>query len=274
MVCKDFLNFNIVIVSALAILNDWKEVGYMQPLVLLSNKLPLFIEINSYFNNQGWFIRNITDPKDVVKLVEKEDIAGLLWDFSITDMKQSLKILKTLRSKISGPIIVLAPAKEKKRRSLFYNINIDSFITKPFEYPELVAKVKQLFWVYDKFSITKDSRKATRKEFKNETVQYNDIVIDFKHYRVTHKGFDLGLTPKEFSLFWYLVQHRGKVMSRDQLLEGVWGYDATGSSRTVDIHISHLRDKLVERSKSLNCIKTVRGFGYVLDSDYPLVSEK
>lgn len=58
----------------------------MQPLVLLSNKLPLFIEINSYFNSQGWFIRNVTDPKDVEKLVEKEDIAGLLWDFSITDM--------------------------------------------------------------------------------------------------------------------------------------------------------------------------------------------
>lgn len=246
----------------------------MQPLVLLSNKLPLFIEINGYFNNQGWFIRNITDPKDVEKLVEKEEIAGLLWDFSITDLHQSLKILKSLRSKISGPIIVLAPAKEKKRRSLFYNINIDSFITKPFEYPELVAKVKQLFWVYDRFSITKDVPKNSRKELKNETVKFNDIVIDFKHYRVTHNGYDLGLTPKEFSLFWYLVQHRGKVMSRDQLLEGVWGYDSAGSSRTIDIHISHLRDKLAERSQSPDCIKTVRGFGYVLDNDYPLVSGK
>ncbi|WP_119325837.1 response regulator transcription factor [Companilactobacillus musae] len=246
----------------------------MQPLVLLSNKLSLFIEINGYFNNQGWFIRNVTDPREVEKVVENEHIAGLLWDFSITDMNQSLKILKSLRNKIAGPIIVLAPAKEKRRRSLFYNINIDSFITKPFEYPELVAKVKQLFWVYDKFSITKGSSKGAPKEIKSETIKYNDIVIDFKHYRVTHNGYDLGLTPKEFSLFWYLVQHRGKVMSRDQLLEGVWGYDSTGSSRTVDIHISHLRDKLAERSHSQDCIRTVRGFGYVLDNDYPLVSEK
>lgn len=138
----------------------------MQPLVLLSNKLSLFIEINGYFNNQGWFIRNITDPKEVEKLVEKEDIAGLLWDYTITDMNQSLKILKSIRSKISGPIIVLAPAKEKKRRSLFYNINIDSFITRPFEYPELVAKVKQLFWVYDRFSITKDSAKKAKQNYK------------------------------------------------------------------------------------------------------------
>lgn len=246
----------------------------MQPLVLLSNKLPLFIEINSYFNSQGWFIRNVTDPKDVEKLVEKEDIAGLLWDFSITDMSQSLKILKSIRSKISGPIIILAPAREKKRRSLFYNINIDSFITKPFDYTELVAKVKQLFWVYDKFSINKEVPKGSRATLKNETIKYNDIVIDFKHYRVTHNGYDLRLTPKEFSLFWYLVQHRGKVMSCDQLLEGVWGYDAAGSTRTVDIHISHLRDKLAESSKSEDFIKTVRGFGYVLDNDYPLVSEK
>jgi len=86
----------------------------VQPLVLLSNKLSLFIEINGYFNNQGWFIRNITDPKEVEKLVEHEDIAGLLWDYTITDMNQSLKILKSVRSKISGPIIVLAPAKEKR----------------------------------------------------------------------------------------------------------------------------------------------------------------
>ena len=243
----------------------------MQPLVLLSNKLSLVIEINGYFNNQGWFIRNVTDPKEVEKLVEKEDVAGLLWDSTITDMNQSLKILKSLRSKVSGPIIVLAPTKDKKRRSLFYNINIDSFITKPFEYPELVAKVKQLFWVYDRFSITSDSKKEAT--YQTERVKYNDIVIYFKHYRVTHNGFDLGLTPKEFSLFWYLVQHRGKVLSRDQILEGVWGYDSAGSTRTVDIHISHLRDKLAEKSDSQNCIKTVRGFGYVLDNQYPLVSE-
>lgn len=246
----------------------------MQPLVLLSNKLPLFIEINGYFNNQGWFIRNVTDPNEVEKLVENEDASGLLWDSSITSMSQSLRILKSLRNKISGPIIVLAPAKDKKKRSLFYNINIDSFITRPFEYPELVAKVKQLFWVYDRFSITNDLKKGKKQEYRTETVKYNDIVIDFKHYKVTHRGYDIGLTPKEFSLFWYLVQHRGKVLSRDQLLEGVWGYDSTGSSRTVDIHISHLRDKLAEKSATKDCIKTVRGFGYVLDNQYPLVSEK
>ncbi|MQS75712.1 winged helix-turn-helix transcriptional regulator [Companilactobacillus halodurans] len=245
----------------------------MQPLVLLSNRLPLFIEINSHFNRQGWFIRNVTDPKQVEEVVEEENIAGLLWDFSTMDIKRSLKILKTLRNKISGPIIVLAPAKEKKNRSLFYNINIDSFLTNPIDYTELVAKIKQLFWVYGKFSIRKDLPKVSKKEFKNRRVKYNDVVIDFKHYRVTHNGYDLGLTPKEFSLFWYLIQHRGKVMSREQLLEGVWGYDATGSSRTVDIHISHLRDKLAVRSKSQDCIKTVRGFGYVLDNKYPLVSE-
>lgn len=244
----------------------------MQPLVLLSNKLPLFIEINRSFNKQGWFLQNITDPEEVEELAEKEEIAGLLWDFTITDLNSSIKILKSLRNKISVPIIVLAPAKEKKRRSLFYNINIDSFITKPFEYPELVAKVKQLFWVYNKFSIRREKH-PIKKGSKKNTIKYNDIVIDFKHYRVTHNGYDIGLTPKEFSLFWYLIQHRGKVMSRDQLLEGVWGYDSIGSSRTVDIHISHLRDKLAEKSKSQNCIKTVRGFGYVLDNKYPLVSE-
>jgi Response regulator containing a CheY-like receiver domain and an HD-GYP domain len=125
--------------------------------------LSLFIEINGYFNNQGWFIRNVTDPNEVEKLVENEEVAGLLWDSSITSMSQSLKILKSLRNKISGPIIVLAPAKDKKKRSLFYNINIDSFITRPFEYPELVAKVKQLFWVYDRFSITNDLKRTRNK---------------------------------------------------------------------------------------------------------------
>ncbi|WP_334329089.1 winged helix-turn-helix transcriptional regulator [Companilactobacillus sp. HBUAS59699] len=242
----------------------------MRPLVLLSKNLPLFIEMNSYCNSQGWFIHNMTTPEKTVEMVNDDDVSGLIWDLSTTDLKTSLNTLKEIRDKIDGPIIVLSPTKKKDECKLFYDINVDAYLVEPLSYPELISKFKQLFWVYDKFAVNQ-AKKKIEKNVKH-TVQCHDLSIDLKHFRVSHEGVDLGLTPKEFSLLWYLMQHRGQVLSREQLLSGVWGYDAAGSSRTIDIHISHLRDKLEENPSSPTWIKTVRGFGYILDNDYPLVA--
>lgn len=117
----------------------------MQPLVLLSNKLPLFIEINRSFNKQGWFLQNITDPEEVEELAEKEEIAGLLWDFTITDLNSSIKILKSLRNKISGPIIVLAPAKDKKDVLCFTTLILIASSLNHLNIPNWLLKLSNCF---------------------------------------------------------------------------------------------------------------------------------
>ncbi|APX71126.1 two-component system response regulator [Companilactobacillus allii] len=242
----------------------------MRPLVLLSKNLPLFIEMNSYCNSQGWFIHNMTSPQKTVEMVDNNNVSGLIWDLATTDLQTSLEILEKIRNKVDGPIIVLSPIKKRNERKLFYDINVDSYLVAPLEYPELIAKFKQLFWVYDKFAVNEARKQLSRDT--NTTVKCHDLSIDLKHYRVSQSGNDLGLTPKEFSILWYLMQHRGQVLSRDQLIAGVWGYDNAGSTRTIDIHISHLRDKLEKNPQEPQWIKTVRGFGYILNNDYPLVS--
>jgi Response regulators consisting of a CheY-like receiver domain and a winged-helix DNA-binding domain len=242
----------------------------MRPLVLLSNRLPLFIEINRHCNNQGWFIHNTTNPDKTVELVNNNDVAGLILDLSAIGLNAAVETVKKIRNKINGPILVLSEKDEKKEKSLFYDLKVDSYLAEPLEYSEFMSKIRQLFWVYDKLMQNKDAKKLKVSD-EQQLVKCDDLSLDFKHYRVVQDGVDIGLTPKEFGLLWYLLQHRGQVLSRDQLMEGVWGYDGVSSSRTVDIHISHLRDKLEDNPQSPRWIKTVRGFGYLLANDYPLV---
>jgi two-component system alkaline phosphatase synthesis response regulator PhoP len=96
-------------------------------------------------------------------------------------------------------------------------------------------------------------------------IRVGDLLIDAEGYEVTKQGSAIDLTPKEFELLLYMVNHRGKVLSRDQLLNAVWNYDYIGDSRIVDVHVSHLRDKIEDDSRNPAYIKTVRGIGYKLE---------
>lgn len=248
----------------------------MKPLVLLSNNLSLFIEINRHCNDQGWFISNMTDPNKTLDLVQDEEVSGLIWDLSAAPLKQYVSEMKLIRKHIDGPIVVFSQQENQDERINCYNLNIDAYMIQPVDYNELVARLKQLIWVYNRSNkiaeeISNTQSPRNRKE--HSSVKCDNLEIDFKQYRVTNDGIDLGLTPKEFSLLWYLMKHRGQVLSREQLLEGVWGYDTIGSSRIIDIHISHFRDKLETNPQDPTWIKTVRGFGYILDNSYPLVAE-
>lgn len=246
----------------------------MKPLVLLSNNLSLFIEINRHCNDQGWFISNMTDPSKTLDLVQDEEVSGLIWDLSAAPLKEHTRELKLIRKNIDGPIIVFAPEENHDERIKSYGLNIDAYLIEPLDYVELISRLKQLFWVYNRSdNLEDDLSTSSPHRSDHASVKCDKLEIDFKQYRVTNGGVDLGLTPKEFSLLWYLMKHRGQVLSRDQLLEGVWGYDSIGSSRIIDIHISHLRDKLETNPQDPTWIKTVRGFGYILDNSYPLIAE-
>lgn len=249
----------------------------MNPLVLLSNNLSLFIEINRHCNDQGWFISNMTDSKKTVDIVKDQEVSGLIWDLSAAPLKDHLKELRLIRKMINGPMIVFASEENHQERIDCYNLNIDAYLIEPLDFAELMVRLKQLLWVYNRTSITGDEADEISPmdahQANRSSVKCDNLEIDFKQYRVTNDGVDLGLTPKEFSLLWYLMKHRGQVLSRDQLLEGVWGYDSIGSSRIIDIHISHLRDKLESNPQDPAWIKTVRGFGYILDNSYPLIAE-
>jgi DNA-binding response OmpR family regulator len=148
------------------------------------------------------------------------------------------------------PIIMLTARAEESERIVGLEIGADDYLAKPFSPNELVARVKALL---------RRAHRATPEP--GRPLTYGDIVVDTEKHTVALEGRDVTLTAKEFLLLEYLMRHRGRVLSRDHLLEHVWGYRYTGGTRTVDVHVRRLREKLPVLTDAL---ATVKQFGYKL----------
>ncbi|OFW04341.1 MAG: DNA-binding response regulator [Acidobacteria bacterium RIFCSPLOWO2_02_FULL_67_36] len=146
------------------------------------------------------------------------------------------------------PVIILTARGEESDRVAGFELGADDYVTKPFSPKELVARVAA--------RLRRPAAAAPA-----DVVRYDRIVIDVARHTVTSDGTAVRLTAKEFLLLRYLVQHRGRVLSRDVLLTDVWGYQYTGGTRTVDVHVRRLREKLPVLN---DAIETVKQFGYKL----------
>ncbi|MEN3338007.1 MAG: hypothetical protein V7647_1683 [Acidobacteriota bacterium] len=156
------------------------------------------------------------------------------------------------------PVIMLTARGEEGDRIAGLEIGADDYVTKPFSPKELVARVAARLR-----RVAPAAAAALGGKPQAAVARYRNIVIDADRHVVTLDGADVRLTAKEFLLLQYLVQHRGRVLSRDLLLTDVWGYQYTGGTRTVDVHIRRLREKLPVLN---GAIETVKQFGYKLQS--------
>jgi two-component system alkaline phosphatase synthesis response regulator PhoP len=157
------------------------------------------------------------------------------------------------------PIIMLTARAEESDRIVGLEIGADDYLAKPFSPGELVARVRALLRRATRAAAAPSS--GSPAAFAGHTVAYGSIVMDAERHTVTASGDLVTLTAKEFVLFDYFLKHRGRVLSRDVLLTDVWGYRYTGGTRTVDVHIRRLREKLPLLARSL---VTVKQFGYKL----------
>jgi DNA-binding response OmpR family regulator len=155
------------------------------------------------------------------------------------------------------PIIMLTARGEEADRVRGLEIGADDYVTKPFSPKELVARVAALL------------RRIDRRKTPSLVVCYGPITIDVDRHHVHVDGRDVRLTAKEFLLLQYLIEHRGRVLSRDRLLTDVWGYQYTGGTRTVDVHVRRLREKLPLLTTALT---TIKQFGYKLEDSVPAAS--
>lgn len=155
-------------------------------------------------------------------------------------------------------IIMLTARDDEIDRILGLEMGADDYVTKPFSPRELVARVKAVL-----------RRAGDEASNGDGTFQCGDITIDVNKYEVTVRGERIDLTPREFELLHYLAKSMGRVLSRYHLLDKVWGYEFAGDTRIVDVHISHLRDKLEKDPKNPEYIRTVRGVGYKLVQGEP-----
>jgi len=171
--------------------------------------------------------------------------------------KNGYDVCRDLRQKsINTPILMLTAKGETIDKVLGLKLGADDYLTKPFEVIELLARIEALL------------RRAPKTPGNNspEVFNFGDVAIDFKRAEVSKNSQTIELSAMEFKLLQFLIENRGAVHSRNQLLDEVWGYDAMPSTRTVDVHVAWLRQKLEDNPKYPQFIQTVHGFGYKFNS--------
>lgn len=194
---------------------------------------------------------------DGLKMAKEENPDLILLDLMLPGI-DGLEVCKRLRSddKLKNiPIIMLTAKSEEIDKILGLELGADDYITKPFSVRELSARIKAVL------------RRINPLEETNDKFTYSDVEIDYSKHEVKKAGEKVDLTLKEFELLDILIKNKGKVLTRDLLLDKIWGYEYVGETRTVDVHIRHLRQKLEEDDKKPKYIETVRGIGYRFNND-------
>jgi two-component system alkaline phosphatase synthesis response regulator PhoP len=181
---------------------------------------------------------------------------GELFDLIVLDVmlpgRDGFDVARTLRhSGVAAPILMLTARSEVVDRVVGLKLGADDYVTKPFEMIELVARIEALL-----------RRAPAASTTTLERYRFGDIAVDIRRAEVTRHGAPVELSAKEFQLLRYFIEHRGATLSRDELLHEVWGYNAMPSTRTVDVHVAWLRQKLEPNPRIPQFILTMHGLGY------------
>ena len=233
---------------------------------LLMTQQPTLVEqVKLIVQKAQWQVEQVTTPTGLVVKLDGDQYHGVWWDLTNVNLDTTIATVTLIRDQIMGPIMIMTRKITDRLAQKLYQARVDDVILLPFHGAVLTAQTKQRLWVYS--HLTQPKVVALEHDHSlhvEDHQQVGEWQIDEKNYLVTKHGQQIQLTPKEFQLLTYLVNNRGQVLSRDQLVNGVWGYDLLETSRIVDIHISHLRDKLEDDSQHPVHLLTVRGFGYKL----------
>ena len=204
-----------------------------------------------YLEKAGFTADLVTSGREALSSIGAQAPDLLVLDLMLPGV-DGLDVCRAVRGNdrtAAVPIIMLTARAEESERIVGLEIGADDYIAKPFSPNELVARVRALL------------RRAHRKPAQAASVAYGSIVVDSERHTVSSSGRAVTLTAKEFLLLEYLLRHKGRVLSRDVLLTDVWGYKYTGGTRTVDVHVRRLREKLPPLGDAL---VTVKQFGYKL----------
>lgn len=172
-------------------------------------------------------------------------------------------VCREIRKKYNTPIIMLSAKGEVFDKVLGLELGADDYLIKPFDTKEMVARVKAVLRRYEVQKTAAEQTHSAPPEAK-ETVQYEDLCISLSNYSVTYQGKLIEMPPKELELLYFLASHPNQVFTREQLLDQIWGYEYVGETRTVDVHVKRIREKINDHTQwKLN---TVWGIGYKFET--------
>lgn len=203
--------------------------------------------ICEFLKASGYEVLPAYDGEEALALFYENRIALVIADIMLPK-KNGLEVLNYIRSLSQTPVIMLTALGDDYTQIRSFDLQADDYITKPFSPTILVKRVQAVL-----------KRTAAPA---NEPVALGDVLLDFSAYRVTRNGVPIAVTAKELEILKFLIENRGRVVSRQQILDHVWGLDAASSDRTIDTHIKNIRKKL-----NCGCIMTVKGIGYKMEMD-------
>lgn len=230
--------------------------------VLVVDDEPALVTLTTYNLEQaGYSVISANDGQNIVPIIKNEQIDLVLLDVMLP-YKSGIELLREIRSeKITVPVILLTALDAEVDKIVGLEMGADDYITKPFSPRELLARIKAVLRRFDVSQLPKEE---------GNTQSFGDLTINYDHLSVTKQGQLVKLTPKEYELLVYVTTNVGRVLERETILHGVWGYNASGSdTRMVDMHMSHLRDKIEDNPKQPQYLRTVRGIGYRFDIPNP-----
>ena len=219
--------------------------------LVIEDESSLASTLSYNLRKNGFNVVSAQDGVEGLRAVRRDHPDVIVLDLMLPKM-DGLEVCRRVRAESDVPILMLTAKSEELDKVVGLEMGADDYLTKPFSMRELMARVRALL------------RRATAREpdAESQRISFGEVVLDPRG-RVVHRGGEeIMLKPKEFDLLYFLVRNAGQVFTREHILENVWGYDFFGGSRTVDVHVRWLRERLEETPAKPQHLLTVRGVGY------------
>ena len=221
----------------------------MPKILIVDDEQKIREVIREYSEFNGYEVEEAADGMEAVSLCRLNDYDLIIMDIMMPRL-DGYSACKEIKKAKNIPVIMLSARGEEYDKLFGFELGIDDYVVKPFSPKELMARVKAVL------------RRYTKSDESSEKFVFGDIEADFENHSVICAGEKIELTLKEFELLEVLVKNRGKILTRQMLLDKIWGYEYIGESRTVDVHIRYLRKKVEKDDKNPKFIETIRGVGY------------
>ncbi|MFN0084154.1 MAG: response regulator transcription factor [Blastocatellia bacterium] len=218
--------------------------------LIVEDDQAMAVALRDGFEYEGYSVQVARDGVVGLKIASEKELDLIILDVMLPRMS-GFDLCKQLRSEgRDTPIIMLTARGQEIDKIVGLKIGADDYVTKPFSFMELIARVEALM------------RRTHRQAEPLDEFRFGEVVVNFKKFEITREGNPLEVSAREFNILKYFIEHRGEVITRDQLLDSVWGYGSFPLTRTVDMHIAKLRQKIEETPHDPRHIVTVHRVGY------------
>jgi DNA-binding response OmpR family regulator len=238
-----------------------KKTDAQDRILVVEDDLTLLETLEYNLAGEGYAVTTAADGLTALEVAREEQPDLIVLDLMLPRL-DGFEVCRILRRETNVPILMLTARTDEVDRVVGLEVGADDYLTKPFSMRELLARVKALL---RRVRLIREEVTGEQRVSGTEQLSFGDLVIDLDRREVLVRGEGLRLKPKEFDLLVFLARHPGMALSRDLLLERVWGWEYGGGSRTVDVHVRWLREKVEADPSNPERIVTVRGVGYCFE---------